>query len=166
MPSKPLTLSLFFIFLYSCTNIPQHITTGLEGRPLPAIDLLLPDSVTHINTRDATIGTPTVLIYVDPGCQFCKAELTELKSRITDIHGIQFYVFTSSSATQTRQLDRTFGLTGHRNLYLGIDTKKTFSDYFDPPGFPYIAVYRRDQKLQAVFLGKTDLDYIEKAANN
>ena len=161
------SLPLLFLFiLYSCNNIPQHITTGMEGKPLPAIDLLLPDSLTHINTRDVDKSTSTVLMYVDPGCHFCQAQLKELKSKIAMIPNIHFYIFTSSSVKQTRQLDEALGLDGYRNLYVGIDTKKTFADYFNPPGFPYTAVYRSDQKLKAVFLGKTDLKEIERATKD
>jgi hypothetical protein len=166
MRTKTSLRFLLLLALYSCNDIPQHITTGLEGNPLPAIDLLLPDSITHINTKDASKGTPTVLMYVDPDCRFCRAQLTELKSKISQLHNIQFYIFTETSIARTRRLEKSLPINGFRNLYLGIDTQNTFVSMFNPPGYPYTAVYRVDRKLHAVFLGQTDLTRIEKAATD
>lgn len=166
MPPRAIITAFLSCLLIACQDIPQRITTGLEGKPIPPIDLLLQDSLTHINTAKITPGRPTVLLYVDPNCHFCQGQIRNIEKNIGALQNIQFYILTTSSFGQMTQLSQSFGLAKYRNISVGVDTKHAFTDYFTPPGFPYTVVYRSDQTLHSVFLGEITIADIIKASKD
>ena len=98
LKKTPLPFLLVFFALFSCNDIPQHITTGLEGKPLPSVDLLMIDSTTHINTANAKPGVANILTLHRSKCASSVSgnSLTLLFNE-NKLSQIQFYIITVSA---------------------------------------------------------------------
>jgi hypothetical protein len=71
--------------LFTAFTAPITAKTGMEGRLLPSIDMLLPDSVTHFNTAGIPNGKPFVVIGFQPWCTHCQAETQDIIQHIQQL---------------------------------------------------------------------------------
>lgn len=104
------TVALFLLVgwtLCSAFSAPLTIKTGMEGRLLPSFDLLLTDSVTHLNTADIPSGKPIIVIGFSPTCGHCGAETEEIVKHISQLKDTRIYFLSSASITQMRGFTAT-----------------------------------------------------------
>lgn len=153
MQAKHSVILLLTIILAGCYARPAE-KTGKEGTPMPAFDLLLPDSTTHFNTKSIPTGKPTVLFYFGSQCPYSHAQMEEIVEDMEILKGIQFLVFTTDSFQGMRTFSKKFQLNKYPNITVGFDYKHSFADYFEVPGVPYSAIYGGNKKLNRAYLGK------------
>ena len=158
-------ISLLFIIacLAGCFGAdPQK--TGKEGKALPEFSILLIDSTTWLHSRDIPANKPFVLFVFSPNCPFCKAQtkkIIEDKDILKDIH---FYFISQFPLSAVKAYSKEFQLDRQPNITVGLDSASFVYDYLETPGFPYMAIYRKDKKLNKVYLGKTYSRLLIKAA--
>ena len=159
--------SFFYLLLLtimtSCHNY-HVLKTGLEGSTIPAIDLQLTDSITHVNTANLSNGKATVLFFFQPYCPFCRAQTVDIVSNIKELSGIHFCLLTNASMDQTRSYEQEYGLQKFSNITVARDTSLNFAKYFNAKIVPYIAVYNPNEKLQKVLIGRADVKDIKNIA--
>ena len=138
--------------------------TGLEGKPIPSFKLLLSDSSTYFDTKTIPAGKPTVLFYISPQCPYCRAQMNEIIEDMDRLKNIHFYVFTAWPFTAMKQFYSNYQLNKYPNITAGIDYTNFFGKYFKASGVPYTAIYNKDKKLNAVFVGSIGVKEIKKSA--
>jgi len=148
----------------ACSRGPQ-IKTGLEGKTMPYFDLLLPDSITYLNTRDIPKGKPIVLFYFGPSCPYSQSEMEDIVSDMQQLKDIRFYIFTHAPFPAMKAFYQHYRLKQYGNIVAGIDSANFFEHYFKAPGFPYLAIFDGQKKLKEVLLGRSDIDLIKKIAS-
>lgn len=158
---------LFFVIVVACLTgcfgaAPEK--TGLEGKPLPAFNILLPDSTTWFNTGSIPAGKPVVLFYLSPYCPYCRAQVKEIIEDIDRLKDIRFYLITSHPLPALKNFYAEFELSKYPNILSGVDTARFISDYFEIEGVPYLAVYGKNKTLNKTFMGKVYSSQLKKAA--
>lgn len=144
---------LLLVSLYGCFD-KEAIKTGLEGKPLPSFSLLLPDSVTYLNTNSIPSGRPIALFYYGPYCPYSRAQMEIIINNMSVLKDIQFYVFTSYPFHDMKKFSDDYHLNKYPNITAGRDDKRFFSEYFQVPGVPYLAVYDKNKRLKRAFIGQ------------
>jgi thiol-disulfide isomerase/thioredoxin len=145
---------------------PEIKKTGLEGKPMPAIDLIAIDSVSHFNTESIASGKPTILFAFEPWCPYCRAQTTSMIAQINKLKDINIYMLCTSQYSQFKTFYNKFQLQKYPNIKAGIDYKRSFANYFEQTGVPYLAIYNSDKKLKQVLQGKNYISTIKEATVN
>lgn len=138
--------------------------TGMEGKPLPAFNLLLLDSSTWINTSQTPKNKPVVLYYYNPHCPYCKAQTKDIIKDIDKLKTIQFYFITPYPFDDMKKFSKEYELAKYPNISIGFDTGNAVGNYFAISAVPYIAIYGKNQKLNKIFEGKIYSSKIKKIA--
>ncbi|WP_217602353.1 redoxin domain-containing protein [Chitinophaga sp. GbtcB8] len=160
-----LLLAMVLIATYSCTN-KEAIKTGMEGKELPAFELLLADSVTHFNTANSPVSKPVVLFYFSPYCPYCRAQMGDIAQKMDKLKNIQFYMFTSFPFSDMKHFYEEYKVRQYPNIQMGLDLKNFFPNYFETQVVPYTAIYGKDRKLRKVFIGQVYSSQIKAVAEN
>jgi thiol-disulfide isomerase/thioredoxin len=150
--------------LFSAFTAPTKITTGMEGRLLPAFDLLLPDSTTHFNTADIPAGRPFIVIGFSPFCTHCQAETREIIKNMQLVKNIPIYYVTGDPFGQMSLFYKAFKLSRYPNIAMGWDQKSSFLRYFKARGIPYTAIFDSKKRLKQVFQGEAKADTLARLA--
>lgn len=145
---------------------PEIKKTGLEGQPMPNIDLIAVDSVTHFNTESIKPGKPTILFAFEPWCPYCRAQTTSMINQIQKLKDVNIYFLCTSRYSLFKEFYKKYELLKYPNIQAGIDYKETFSEYFQQTGVPFFAIYGPDKKLKQVLQGKNYINTIKEAISN
>jgi thiol-disulfide isomerase/thioredoxin len=149
--------------LFGCfSSEPQK--TGKEGKPLPNFSLLQLDSTTWLHSRDIPEGKPFVLFYFSPYCPYCKAETKKIIEDMDLLKDIHFYFISRFPLSAVKGYYSDFKLNQFSNITFCLDSANYINDYFEVPGFPYLAIYGKDKKLNKTFLGKMYSSQLKKVA--
>jgi thiol-disulfide isomerase/thioredoxin len=160
---KHFILLFIIMSLISCFGVePQK--TGKEGKYLPDFKLLLTDSSTKLYTQNVTLDKPIVLFYFSPYCPHCKAQTKTIIENIDNLKDIQFFFISNLPLQAVIGFYKEYQLVRYSNIVTGVDSANFVSDYFEIPGYPYIAIYGKDKKLNKSFLGKIYSSQIKKVA--
>jgi hypothetical protein len=147
---------------YGCHNkTPEK--TGFEGTPLPEFNLLLSDSSTF-NTRNIPAGRPIALFWFGPYCPYSKLQMEEIVNHIERLKKMRFYIFTSYSFKEMKSFNTYYHLNKYKNITTGIDSLGYFANYFRAKGFPYIAIYSKNKKLEKAYIGIVSHNILRRAA--
>ncbi|MFC6100862.1 TlpA family protein disulfide reductase [Olivibacter domesticus] len=140
--------------------INQPVITGLEGKEMPIFNFLSVESTTKISTGSSIFNKPIVFLYVKSGCPFCSKQLNEVRENLERLKGIQFYILISGG-DKYDSIAKEFGFNKMKeNVIFLVDYQKTFKNYFNVDAVPFISIYRKDQKLQNVFIGNISSEQI------
>jgi thiol-disulfide isomerase/thioredoxin len=145
---------------------PEIKKTGLEGKPMPTIDLIAVDSITHINTGNIKAGKPTILFAFEPWCPYCRAQTNSILSQIDKLKDANIYMLCTSRYSMFKEFYKKHELAKYPNIAAGIDYKMSFAHYFQQSGVPFLAIYGTDKKLKQVMEGKNYISTIKEATFN
>jgi len=138
--------------------------TGYEGKKMPAFNLLMPDSVTYLNTADLEKGKPTVLFFFGPDCPYCKEQLKEIKMHMNELKDVQFVLLTGEGFGGMKRFIKENELADYNNVIVGRDTADYFARTFKAEGYPYTAFYGEDKKLRCVYVGRMRIEQLVSTA--
>lgn len=160
---KQISVLLIIACLAGCFGASPE-KTGLEGKPLPAFNIVLTDSITGFNTNSIPAGKPVAIFYFTPFCPHCRAQTEEIVDDIKKLKDIQFYFVTAAPYAPVKEYYKQFQLEKYPNITMGIDTARFISEYFKPAGVPFMAIYGKDKTLNKTFLGKIYSNQLKKVA--
>jgi len=151
------------ICLFGCFGSePQK--TGKEGKPLPSFSLLQMDSTSWLHSRDIPEGKPFVLFYFSPYCPYCRAETKKIVEDMEMLKDIHLYFVSSFPLAAVKSYYTEFKLKKYPNITFCLDSANYVMEYFEVPGFPFLAIYGKDKKLNKTFLGKMYSSQLKKVA--
>jgi hypothetical protein len=149
--------------LFTALSASSTPRTGMEGRLLPSLDLLLPDSVTHFNTANIPIGKPFIVIGFDPFCGHCQGETKDIIKNIQQLKDIPIYYVTPYPFWQMKSFYEHFKLEQYPNITMGMDFRNYFFSQFKSHTVPYTTIFDAQKRLKRVFIGQTDAKSLAKA---
>jgi hypothetical protein len=158
-----LVVSLALIGLLSCSSR-TPIKTGLEGRPIPSFNLLLPDSNTYFIAGKSKVDKPVVLFYFLPDCPYCKVQIKEIIANIGALNGIQFYFITPAEFSKMKFFYMKYQLEKYGNIIVGVDYSNFINTYFRASQVPYVAIYGKARSLKEVYVGNLSAAKIRSIA--
>jgi len=138
----------------------KPIKTGLEGQPMPALDLIALDSTTHVKTENIPAGKTTILFSFEPWCPYCKAQTEEMLDQIKSFKNANIYMLCGSPFPTVRKFFDHYQLSRYPNIKVVVDSSRSFRNYFNNYQIPFIAVYAHDNKLRQAFIGKSNIKTI------
>lgn len=154
---------LAIVLLSSCyAKTPQQ--TGHEGETMPSFNVLLTDSITYLNSKRMDDGKATILFLFGAYCPYSVEQIQEILEDQEKLKDINILAFNNTSFADTKTFFNQFDLSKYPNIKVGFDYSNYFSDYFEAPGYPYIAIYGKDKKLKKAFVGKVYSNQIKSAA--
>jgi thiol-disulfide isomerase/thioredoxin len=123
------SLGLFLLVgwtLFTAFSVPPTPKTGTEGRLLPSFDLLLADSVPHLNTANIPTGQPFIVIGFSPWCIHCQAETRNIIKHIQQFKNTHIYYVTDYPFSDMKTFYTYFKLARYPNITMGRDAKGFF----------------------------------------
>jgi thiol-disulfide isomerase/thioredoxin len=145
---------------------PAKITTGLEGAPLPSFSMLLPDSLTHLNTADIPAGKQFVVVVFSPYCAHCQAAIKDIIRHIGRFDSTMIYFVTPYPFFDMRKFYRAFHVKKYPTIVIGSDPQNTLLRYFKSYTIPYITIYDARKKLKEVLPSQTNASFLAGALQN
>lgn len=156
--------AIFILVLFcSCYGKKPKIKSGLEGKPMPELELLAADSTTVYKTSSISEGKPTILFSFETWCPYCKAQTESMLSHMEKLKNITIYMVCQTQFSEFKKFYDRYHLANYSNIHPGYDLNHSMAKYFNSPGVPYLAVYSNDKKLKRVFLGKTPISAIKES---
>lgn len=160
-------LGLFLVvgwILVTAFTKPAIAKTGMEGRLLPSFALLLPDSVTTLNTAAIPRGKPFIVIGFSPWCVHCQAETRDILAHMGQFKNVNIYYVTPYPFWQMKTFYKAFHLEKYSNITMGKElNKEVFFAYFHPPGVPYTAVFDAQKRLKLAFISQANAEKLAQA---
>jgi thiol-disulfide isomerase/thioredoxin len=150
----------YAIFSNRKLNYLTPVFSGHEGELLPNVDILMLDSITHINLTDIPSGKPIVLFYFGPYCPYCQLQIEDIIKNIDYLKDMRIYLITAYAHTEMKEFYYRNKLEKYDNIVVGVDYDFKFSKYFNTMVIPCIAVYNIDSRLNSVYLGVVKYDQI------
>lgn len=163
---KKVFIALSVIAASSCNHSMPSVKTGFEGKPMPEFRLLMNDSVTYLNTASIPTGKPVVLLYFSPNCPYCRAEINGILKNIESLKDIRFYFFATWPVKEIKAFSTYYHLDKYPNIEIGQDCKGFFLNHFKVTRVPYTAIFKKDKRLNEVFMGKVEPEQIKEVAEN
>lgn len=133
---------------------------------LPSIDLLLPDSLTHINTNEIKGGKFIALLYFSPDCEHCQHETKTILHHIDSLRDVRFYFISNDSLNKIKIFRSVFHLEKYSNITLGWDTQFLFPRHFKGAYPPYLVLYDRRLQQLGTFEGGLEASKMIALVNN
>jgi hypothetical protein len=161
---KPALYIIFVFCIIGCFGKKPSFKTGQEGKPLPAVDLLLTDSTSHLNTKNIPVGKSFVVIYFSPQCPFCRALTNDIIDDMDNLSQIHFYFLSTFPINDIKKYCTQHELQNHPNITVAQDYGMYFNKYFNAPGIPVIAIYGKNKKLKEVLMGEVSTNLIKNIA--
>lgn len=162
---KQLRIGIFVVLLTGCKE-KTPLTTGLEGQPLPSIELLLADSITRFHTAQLPKGKPVVLFAFEPSCPYCRAQTKNLLQTPGIMNDVQIVMVSSAAFGDFKSFYNKYNLYQYPDVTAGIDLHYVFQEYFKIPEVPCMAIYDSDKKLKQVLIGYTRISSIRKVTDS
>jgi hypothetical protein len=156
-------IGIIFCFC-GCFGKKPNLVTGHEGKTMPAINLLLLDSNTYINTKTWAPKKTMVLIDFSPYCPYCHALTQNIIEHNKDLGDIQFILLSSFPISDLKKYCTEYQLEKYANVIVARDYVAYFGQYFKSPGVPCIAIYGKDRLLKQVLMGKVTANLIKDIA--
>jgi len=105
---------------------------------------------------------PTIFVYFNSDCDYCKSEATKIRNRLSDFKGTQLIFISYESKENIINFAKTYKLLGQDNVIFLEDNKGVFSQIFDVNSIPYIVIYNSNKEFKRKFKGATKIDKILK----
>jgi thiol-disulfide isomerase/thioredoxin len=164
-----ITLSLFGTVIWmtlTAATDPSIPKTGLEGKPIPNLTILLLDSVTNLNTKDIPAGSPFIVIGFSPYCPHCRQEIKDITSNINKFQSIHIYLISAYPLASLKTFNEHFQLNKYPNITIGIDSKNSFLSYFNTHYIPLTAVFNSKKRLGEAITGTANLAMLLNCIKN
>ena len=131
---------------------------------LPAFNIMLTDSSTIFNTYNIPDGKPIVILFFDPDCRHCKAEIRLLLAGMDSLADVRFYFITSvHDFNKIRAFYEEYELKGYKNIEVfGRDYEYFFITYYGVKFVPDLVIYDEHKNLVKFFDGHVSVTDLYK----
>lgn len=152
---KERLLLIFALIIFSSCRDENRdpIVTGMENKPLPTFNILLPDSITYFNTANLKVGKKVVLFYYSPSCPYCRAQMREIVNNINRFDGAPICVVTDAEFNAMKDFIKYFRLDKYSNIIAGRDTGYVVGKKYRIMSIPFTAFFDKDKKLRTAYSG-------------
>ncbi len=121
---------------------------------LPAMTLLLPDSVTTFSLYNAKEGRPIVLFFFSPDCEHCQITTKNMLAKMDSLKSADFYFMTPMWLSMLRPFIAQYRLNDYKNIIVaGKDYQYLFPRFYGATSVPYIVVYDKHKQFVKLWEG-------------
>jgi len=149
--------------IFMSFRAPTKIKTGLEGRRLPSFHLLLPDSLTWLDTKDIPIGKPFIMVGFSPYCIHCQAEMRDIEKNIARFGDTTIYFVTDFPYSDMKKFYDAFHLKKYPTIVTARDSGQAFMRFFKARSIPYIAIFDAKKRLKEVIPGEVKAEMLSRS---
>lgn len=159
----PLFAIAILIYLFANFQKKKNKVDALKNIPAFSIKDINGNSVTNNTLPEAN----KILVYFNPDCEYCQAEMDEL-SKINENHqDINWIMFTDKPLIEIKKFAEKYRLDKAENIKWCNDPKSEVYMKFAMTGIPYFLVYNAENKLVhrstgAIKIEKVLSDFNEK----
>jgi len=140
----------------------NRIDSSLKGKPLPSFNILLPDSITLLNTNAIPTGKTTIIIGFSPTCPHCEAEIKDIIHNMDRLDKNDFILVTPYAFKEMKYFVTRLGLNKYKNITTGMDSTNIFLSYFKSSSVPYTAIFNKQKMLMGIVEGQTNAEIINQ----
>lgn len=101
---------------------------------------------------------PSVFVYFNSECIYCKSETKKIKERLEDFKEVQLFFISFEKKEIIQQFAKDYELLHEENVLFLEDKKGEFSKLFDVNSIPFMVIYDEDKKLLKKIKGATNID--------
>jgi peroxiredoxin len=105
---------------------------------------------------------PTIFIYFNSDCDYCKSEATKIQERLSEFKDTQLIFVSFEKRVSIEKFAKQYKLNNQGNVIFLEDKKGEFSKLFNVNSIPYIVIYDKNKKFIQKFKGITKIDKILK----
>ena len=140
----------FVLFWTACSNQHKNIND------FPSFNILLPDSLTIVNTCKAWKEKPTVLVYFSPDCEHCQKETASILHNMDSLKNVQFFFITNDPLNRLIVFNWYYKIYRYSNITLGRDYSFFFPGHYKDVSPPYTMIFDQYKHLAAVYKGESE----------
>lgn len=152
--------------IFTAFHAPAKVKTGLEGRLLPSFHLLLPDSLTWLDTKDIPTGKPFIMVGFSPYCIHCQAEMRDIVKNIALFGDTTIYFVTDFPYADMKKFYDVFHLKKHPTIVTARDSSDAFMHFLKARSIPYIAIFDAKKRLKEVIPGEVKAASLSKSLDD
>jgi peroxiredoxin len=134
-------------------GVMAYLFTNYQNKKakVEALQIIPVFSVKDINGKTVTNSDlqegNKLLVYFNPECHFCQAEMQELSSINNKHLDIQWIMFSSQSIAEIKNFATKYNLQNAENIKWCTDPKAEVYTKFAMTGIPYFLGYNKENKL-------------------
>lgn len=118
------------------------------------------DTEGKIFTQDSLKNKPTIFIYFNSECDYCKVEVKKIQENIDKFYNTQLVFVSYESLPIIRDFAKHYKLHNVNNIKFLEDKKGVFSKIFDVKTIPFIVIYNDKKQLKRKIKGITTINEI------
>jgi peroxiredoxin len=150
----------FSLYLLIATTLkPRVVPSGIMS--LPAVNLLLADSQTIINTAVAVKNKPLVLFYFDPACSHCQDETRDILAKKEILKEVSFYFISLDSMSRIREFIDYYKLKDFPEITVAKDYEYKALTKFQIKAIPTNLVYNANHELIKIVVGDVKVNELK-----
>jgi len=131
---------------------------------IPEINFVGLDSL-KFKKGNLKLNLPTVFLYFNSKCDFCKYEAQSIAQSINEFKNIQLVFVSTESIEKIKLFSEHYKLNNRENIIFLNDNKDVFSETFNATSIPYTLIYDKKQKLIKAHRGQFNAAGILRVIN-
>lgn len=147
--------------MFLITNDSSEKKVIVKG-DLPAIQLLLTDSVNKYNIAETKGKKPVLLFFFNTTCDHCQALASELVEKQRRLKDIEIIMASTEELSLIKKFSNQYSLFEVQNLIVGKDIASMGIRTFHFESYPFCAVYNNQHKLIRSFVREFDFEDVLK----
>lgn len=137
---------LTFLLFSLLSEVKEKETVTNRIKTIPTFTAKTLDNIEF--SKDNLIpDTPSVFLYFNSECDFCKHEAKSIRNAIDEFNEIQLIFVSSEPLEKIRDFSKNQGLYNKSNIVFLQDATGNFSQQFNAMSVPYTLAYDKNQKL-------------------
>jgi peroxiredoxin len=150
------TIILNYIKTPKPKDVPEEIIS------LPAVNLLLTDSQTIVNTANIKKNRATVFFFFDPNCEHCQHETEEIIANKDILKKVRFYFISLDSIQRIKKFVEYYRLKDYPEITVAKDFEYKALSTFKIESIPTNLIYNSKHKIVAIFSGGIGVKELKK----
>ena len=139
----PLVFIGVMVYLFTNYQRKKAKVEALQSIPVFSVKDINGKTITNSNLQEGN----KLLVYFNPECHFCQAEMQELSSINNKHLDIQWIMFSSQSIAEIKNFATKYNLQNAENIKWCTDPKAEVYTKFAMTGIPYFLGYNKENKL-------------------
>lgn len=160
---KTLYLTLICVFFYEAAiaqNQPSKQPSYKRIPTVPPFTLALASDSSLFTKENLRKKKSIIIMVFSPDCDHCIHATEDLLSNIQLFKNTQIILTSSLSYESVQKFYKDFNLVAYTNIYVGYDSKRFLSSFYEVVSFPSIYLYDKKGKFKKAFFDHPDFKNI------
>lgn len=115
---------------------------------------------TSFNQTSIDSNTPTLFVFFNSECDFCRYEAQDIKVNIKELQDIEILFVSTEPMADIIGFSEEYNLNQHLNIHFLHDSTSAIYSLFDLTSYPYILIYNKNKKLLKRHKGQLNVQAI------